>query len=165
MKLGKRMKHFIGAITGSYVSIITGFALMLGALLILHVSPFQNDEQTLAFFVGIIASIIATLVIKISDRYFESISANSRIIKQVNLFITFIENTQDKKDSEFRFELWKDYICMCDTSAKLLYKEDFYQISKAASDVIEAIYTNQSDQYVKNEIQTLAVARNDAQML
>ena len=139
MSFQKRALHFWGAIWRSLVSLLVGGLLSVAIVFVPHaISLAGYDDQVAALLVGVIASIFSALVLRVGDKYNESLAAAETIGSQVELFISYVEKSTDKGDA-LAFQLWPRSMSICDSANKLTYKKDFGLVSKNLSNLCEAV--------------------------
>lgn len=141
----KIVLELIGSIKKSMVSIIISILLMIIVYIIIQLGLFQSENQMEGFFVGIVASIISTLVLKISDQYAESGRARVQILHKVRELITYIDTEILDGNKcglkEHRFILWKFYSELAERAAQLACEDNFDSISIAVNDIVKSVYS------------------------
>lgn len=140
MKLHKKLLHLVASFKCAWISLTIGLVLII--FLILFLLKHDSNSQILAFFVGVIASIVATIVLRVSDKYTSSCLAYAKIFFYAEEIILFIDNNIKNNSysvDECKFNLWQYYMLMCEESARLTYDKDFSLISVAVSNIISSI--------------------------
>lgn len=142
MTLMKRFFHFLYAVRDSFSSLVGGLFLLLVAVVGLRAIPTLNSSQEISLLLGVIASIVATLILRVSERYSDSCSAMSAILGGVDDIATYIETVAINSPhfDIHKFKLWQMYVDICEKSQKLTYEKDFFEISKEVSGVVDAVY-------------------------
>ena len=140
MSTDQKQRHIIGAINYSWCGLIIVGALFIGCLLCL--ACFNNS--VVSFLVGIMASVIASIIYNIANKYYKSCSAYMWILDQTEILITYIENAQknDLNPVSYRFTLWRMIVDIRAKSRELTYEEDFNILSMGFSSIISSMYTN-----------------------
>lgn len=161
MKLNKKALHLIASFKSAWFSITIGFVLSI--FLVLYLFGHDGNSQILAFFVGVIASIVATIVLRVSDKYTSSCLAYSKISFYVEELILFVEkNIKDNSYNvdECKFNLWRYYMLICEESMRLTYDKDFNLISIAVNDIISSINNNNDIDVIIEEKDKLIKQKN-----
>lgn len=142
MGLRKRLLHLLFAVRDSFSSLALGLLLLFIVVIGLRAVPTLNEVQEISFLLGIIASIIATLILKVSERYSSSCSAVSTILGEVERIATYIETVvvSDPLPDIHKFQLWQMYMDICQKSESLSYKKGFSDVSIAVSNAVEVVY-------------------------
>lgn len=147
MGIHKKLQHFLSALKCSAIGLITIVILVLFCCLLFIYVPIENDSQIVPFFVGIIASIIASIVLNISSKYGKSCSRYMWILDQTEIFVSYIEATYKDMPNinqyRYRFELWHFVTNLREKASDLTYTKDFDALSRELSEVIKA--TNGKD--------------------
>lgn len=165
MKNKRKIQFFYYAIVESYRTIIVSVVLILCVYLMFRISHSCSNDQRSALLIGIVASVIATLLLRIFDKYSESCYAFERILTKTELLITYIDtkvSTLLDVDNN-RFELWHQYVDICGEASRLTYKEDFYFLSGAISNVVEAVYGKKKIEDIKKANEDLIHTRDKYQ--
>lgn len=134
--------HFIGSIKESFVSLIVGLLLFLVVSILSCFIRSPDTDQAVSFLAGIAASIIATLVFRVSERYLSSCHAYSKILSQANNIITYIDTDMKSAIGAeiHKFKLWEMYIDICERSRSLSYKKDYLVIVKAIYNLVDIVF-------------------------
>lgn len=141
MKFQRRCFHLCCAIKKSLTILFVSIALIILSLCL--VLKIEENEVT-SFFIGVIASIIATLVFRISDKYEKSISTCVAISSDIEKIVVYLEKsvTQNYNYEECWSTLWLFYLSICDKSVNLTYEADFYDVSSIISKLIQQVKSN-----------------------
>lgn len=151
MKILKKINHFLCSIKRSVPSLIIGTVLIIVVLLLL--AKADNDSLSLSFVVGIIASVVATLLLRITETYSKSIEAFSAVLFRTSLLISFFEeniNADNYYDQKFRERLLNHYFDICEKYESITYKKDYNKISKAIKGLIDNCNKNNEFDSVLN---------------
>lgn len=157
MSTDQKLHHIVGAISHSWCGLVIGGILFIGCLLCL--ARF-NNSNIVSFLVGIMASIIASIIYNITNKYYTSCSTYIWILDQTEILITYIECAQKDclEPASYRFTLWKRIVDMREKARKLTYKKDFNIISKSFSSIISSMY-NTNDLSITEALQRLISAQ------
>ncbi len=140
MSFRVRACHAWGAIKSSWLGIIIAVAIGLVFVLLLQCWPSVNSN-TVSFLVGIIASIIASIIYNISSKYGKSCSAYMWILDQTEVLATYIEKINTSSDvNSCRYKIWCDIVTIRDRARELTYTADFDVLSSAFSNAIAFVY-------------------------
>lgn len=155
MNLKQKLFYFIGTIKRS-VFLISAIIVASGVgYWVLCKSCNDNSSrntQITAFFVGIIASIIATLVLKIFDNYLLSKQAHHNIIEKTNIFIIRTKKYCNEINENNKLNIFEIYYEICTDSIQLSYKKDFAKLSSVMNDILVMINTNSNVKKMKAKI-------------
>lgn len=141
MKYKRKFLHLLFAIRKS-VGILS-LAILL--VVISYVLISTNDQnEIVSFAVGITASVIATLVFKISDKYEKSISACVDISNTIEEMVLYLERmvTRGCANYEYCSTLWLYYSSICRKSANLTYEDEFNEVTVIINDLIKLVKEN-----------------------
>lgn len=142
MSTNIKMRHFCGAIKCSWVSLIM-VAMLFGVCFLLSGCYFSRNNSSISFLVGIVASIIASVIYNVSTRYLRSCIAYLWILDQTEILITYIESCQcSYYDNDFKLKIWNYIVYMRERAQELTYKKDFNTLSVKFSEIIDALYKN-----------------------
>lgn len=139
MSAYRKKKHLIGAITHSFAGLLTSFVLIgVGSLALLYIP----SSDIVSLFIGIIGSVIASIIYSIADKYSKSCSSFIWILNQIEIILAYIneiicDNFSNKK--QCKFELWRFYVELCEKSYELTYEEDFIKLSYALNNIIKIV--------------------------
>lgn len=161
----KKFMHLLWAIINSVGILSVSIALLF--LSVLLVGKIE-DGQVVSFFLGVLASIIATLILRISEKYANSLAASSVISNKIELMLLYIEEhiVTDKYDSKNCFyQLWRYYMEICEVSVGLTYKKDFKNVSCAISGLLKAIKEGKSSKEICTQKDSLAQLKETIQFL
>ena len=117
-----KLKHIAYSLKKSLPKIIV--CVLLSVITVVLNLVFSN-ELWMQFGVGIAASIVATLIIGISDVYLTSINTEQDIIFQTTLLINFYERNISEENFEeksFSDDIEKMYYQICSLSKGLAYR-------------------------------------------
>lgn len=140
MKLRDKILHLVLSIKSCWVRIVT--AIGLCGFAVCCVLNCDSDSQILAFSLGVVASIVASVILSVSDTYMRSCLSWGRVLSHVEQILLFIdENITDDsyQAEECKYQLWELYIPMCQESVHLTYKTGFSSISKAIDEIIRKV--------------------------
>ena len=157
MSINKKLHHIIGVISRSWRGIVIGGILFIGCLLC---PSCFNNNNIVSFLVGIMASLIASIVYNIANKYYKSCSTYLWILDQTEIVITYIEKAQNDclEPTSYRFNLWERIIIIRKNAYALTYKKDFNILYKAFSSIIRSMY-NTDDISISDALQNLIVAQ------
>lgn len=141
MNCAKRICHLLYSIKNSVVSIVFGTLLIVSVAIAYFFIDFLSESQFYSFISGIVASVVATLVLRIADCYQNSVRAHTKLLSIANRFDLYfdlvIENYSLECESK-RFQLWLYYNELCGESLNLVYKKDYYVLSKVLYDMVDS---------------------------
>ena len=120
-----------------------------------------SSNQTIPFLVGIIASVIASIVFNVTSKYAQSCSTYLWMLEQVEVFITYVEATYVIMlgTQQYRFELWKYVVDIREKCRRLTYKADFNILASRLSDVI-SVANSENKEDTRKALECLIVAKN-----
>lgn len=154
----------MSAIRSVVLQLAIGMALLASVSAFLWLVPPNScgDDRVVSFLIGIVASIIATLFLKASDKYSEDCATMSKILKQVNSFVDYIdEKSEDGFDyKKCRAELQQRYIDICEMSGPLSYREDYNALSIALARIVRITYAESRMEDFEEAVQSLISARD-----
>lgn len=139
-----KSRHLFGAIKGSIVAIIA-VTILIGCCLLLILAPIKCNSEVISLFVGILASVIASIVLIISAKYTRSCSTYMWILAQAEVFLSYVDTTYNNVQSnnkQYQFDLWRFVVDLREKAKELTYTEDFATLSKWFSKIIEAANKN-----------------------
>ncbi len=141
MKYKRKFLHLLFAVRKSLL--ILSFSVLLIVISYVMIISYDQNE-VVSFAVGIIASVIATLVFKISDKYEKSISACTDIANAIEEMVLYLERmvTRGCANYEYCSTLWLYYSSICRKSANLTYEEEFNRVSIIINDLIKLVKEN-----------------------
>lgn len=161
-RLRKRSLHFFGAVIYSAVGICVGVVLVVIGYLATVGIPVGDDNQVVSLFLGIVGSVVASIIYSISDKYIKSCNVFSRILNQVGIFIKSVECILDNdslNNDKSKFELWCLYNSIREKSCELTYRNDFEGLSEKMDAIIGLLGTDAID-LIKKEKCKLVCIRN-----
>lgn len=132
--------HLFGAIKGSIVAIIV-VAILMGCCLLLIFAPIKCNSEVVSFFIGILASVIASIVLTVAEKYSRSCSTYMWILAQAEVFVSYVDTTYENilsDNKRYQFELWRFVVDLRERAKELTYTEDFDTLSVWFSKIIEA---------------------------
>lgn len=129
--------------------------------LLLICAPIQCSNEIISFFVGILASVIASIVLNITTKYTRSCSTYMWILAQVEVFVSYVETTYkiESNNNQYIFKLWRIVFDLRERAKELTYTEDFDILSKCFSGIIKAANEN-NDALMHKAINGLINAKN-----
>lgn len=135
--------HFFGAVKKSWIGISISILLFIMCVFLLVFCP-NNDNSVTSLFIGVIASIIASIIYNIYSNYSKSCSIFLWVLDQTEVLITYIENNKENfiNDEWYRFELWRSVVTIRENARQLTYTCEFDCLSTGFSNVINAAYKN-----------------------
>lgn len=159
MSINMKRHHFWGAIKRSWLGLTIAAILFVVCLLLCFVC--SNSSNAISFLVGIMASVIASIIYNISNKYYKSHSTYMWILDQTELFITYVENMQkDFLDIQlYRFKLWNTVVTIRENAHKLTYTKEFDILSNHFSAIIVAAYDDNEKNFSK-ALSELIIAKN-----
>lgn len=121
----------------------------------------NKQNEIVTFAVGIIASVLATLVFKISDKYEKSILACTDIANTIEEMVLYLERavTRGCANYEYVSTLWLYYSSICGKSINLTYEEEFNKVSVIISELINLVKKNASIQEIYEAKEKLVEAK------
>ena len=153
--------HFAGAVIHSASGLLTGLILIvIGYLALLYIPT----TEVVSLFVGIIGSIVASIIYGIADKYSKSCSSFIWILDQIEVIIAYIDevicdNVPNKR--QCKFELWRFYIELCEKSYGLTYVEDFKMLSSALNQIIKIVNQKTIDAWLLERAKNNLVSVRD----
>lgn len=137
-----KLCHFFGAIKGSWLGLIVVFILSLVCVLLIHYPNSGND--VVSFLFGIIASIIASVIYNVSNKYLKSCSTYMWILDQTEIIISYGKDISKnfKKSRSHRLKLWSEIVTIREKARELTFVKEFNMLSSEFSNIITAIYDN-----------------------
>lgn len=159
----KQLLYIGSALRSALVELVIGIILLVAICIFLRMAPLGcGDNQVVSFLVGVAASIIATLFLKVSDKYTEDRLAASKILKQVTSFVSYVdEKSTDGFDYQRgKTELQRRYIDICELSTHLSYKKDFNALSIALGKIVRIAYADGTQEEFEDAVQQLISVRD-----
>ncbi len=140
----KRVLHFLCAIKSSALILIVSVILISMSVFFIVLT---DNSQVVSFFVGIVASVIATLVLKIVDKYEKSIATCCAISMEIERILIFYEENicgQAYDSKKCSSNLYQFYISICSKSIDITYLCDFLKISNTINNMIKLVKENKN---------------------
>ena len=151
-----KLHHIIGSIFCSRLYIIVSLFLIIFTACCLNL--FTSNNDFIAFLVGIVASTVSTLILKITDKYISSINAYETILLQVQTISKYIKDQLVENNDAIsvqKFKVNEMYTSACQLSNKLTYKKEFKKLSSAIYDLTYEINTQYRKDQIKEKLDTL----------
>lgn len=145
-----KLHHFWGTIKHSLIGLIVAIILSIACLLLcLYYSDSNNN--VISFLVGVMASVIASIVYDISNKYYKSCSTYMWVLGQTEILITYCNDIQNvfTDDESYRFRLWSTVVTIREISNYLTYTKEFDILSCRFSEIISAAYDNDKEVFLK----------------
>lgn len=164
MNYRQKAFHYIFAIKCSTISIIASLLLLLVVVVISAFLPQKIENgQVTALLVGIIASIIATLILKISDKYAESCRAYNSILRQIDEVCDYtnsnVERTEDGDLRKHRFPIWRIVTQIKTEAEKLTYEKDYNVLYIALKKLVQLVYQNSAVDEIFKAVEELLMIK------
>lgn len=138
MRFRTRVLYLIWAIIRSYVEIIAAIVLFTAAYIwTLSLSESALRGQGPTILLGVVSSVIATLLISISGKYSASCRAHTNIVHcaiEMSRWVRRYKNyfcSDQKEITKHGFYLNQYYMNMCSEACQLTYGGDFSNFSKS----------------------------------
>lgn len=139
MDTKKLFLHYIYAIKQSLISLTIIF------ISIIFIVSFDNiivNNNISSFLIGVTASLIATLIWQIHDKYKKSCNINKRLFNEIENVIDCIKDSLNNNTLAKNIilnNLWSQYICLSTLSFQLTYTKDYDNFMDAFNNIITNI--------------------------
>lgn len=138
-----KLCHFFGAIKSSWLGLIVVFILSSVCILLFTHNP-NNSNNIASFLIGIMASVIASIIYNVSNKYFKSCSTYMWILDQTEILVEYCKDIKNNfKNIELhQFNIWCEVVAIREKARELTFVKEFNKLSYEFSNIIVAIYGN-----------------------